>query len=341
MIDYLRELCSVDGTSGRENDVRDCIISKIDGKCEYKVDAMGNLLVFKKGKASPKNKVMLTAHMDEVAFIITGYTSDGYLRFDSVGGINSKTVCGRTLRFTQNDQHLYGVVGVKPIHLCDGKEDVTVPSITDFVIDIGAADENEAKSKIAPGDIAYFVSDFDEFGKNKIRSKAIDDRFGCSLLIKMIDSDLPFDTYFTFLVQEEIGLRGAAAAAYTIDPDYAIVIEATTACDTPGNSGADKVCSLGNGAVISYMDRTTAYDSKLFKDAFKTAKEHDISVQTKTKTTGGNDAGVIHKSMGGIKTITVSLPCRYIHSASCVADKDDISSCFELVALLTEKYADA
>ena len=340
MLDLLKELCLIDGTSGREDDVRNFIISKIEGKCEYRVDPMGNILAFKKGKKTPKNKVMLTAHMDEVALIVTEITESGFLKFSAVGGIDSKVICGRTVSFSQNENPIRGVIGLKPVHLCEGEEHVKAPSVDKLAIDIGAKDKEEAEKYVSLGDCAYFVSPFVEFGDKKICSKAIDDRFGCATLIRMIERENEFDLHFAFLVQEEVGLRGAGAAAFSVRPDYAIVLEATTASDIAGVSGAKKVCSLGEGAVVSFMDRTTAYDRKLFKKAFELAGKKKIKIQTKTVVAGGNDAGAIHKSVGGVKALTVSLPCRYIHSGASVACTDDMESCFDLAVALSEEFCD-
>ncbi len=341
MLETLKELCMIDGTSGREEDVRNYIIGRIEGKCEYKVDPMGNILAFKKGKKTAKNKVMFSAHMDEVGFIVTYITSEGFLKFDTVGGIDSKVIVGRKVVFSQNKNKIFGVIGLKPVHLTAASEQGKVPPYDSLYIDIGAPSKEEAEEYVCVGDSAYFVSSAIEFGENKILSKAIDDRFGCAVMIKMIESELPYDANFAFVVQEEIGLRGASAAAFTIDPDYAIVLEATTAADVAGVSGADCVCIPGEGAVVSFMDRSTIYDREMFKRAFELAREKNIPCQTKTLIAGGNDAGAIHKTRGGIKTITVSLPCRYIHSACCVADIDDMKSCADMAHALYEEYANA
>lgn len=341
MLDLVKELCSLDGSSGREENVREYIIKKIDGKCEYTVDPLGNILAFKKGKETPKNKVMLSAHMDEVGFIVTYITDDGYIKFATVGGIDSKVIAGRTVRFSQSNEPVLGVIGLKAVHLTDSSEKGKVPPVSKMYIDIGASSKEEAEKYVSVGDSAYFVSETVEFGNNKLKAKAIDDRFGCAIMLSMIESDLPYDAHFAFLVQEEVGLRGAGAAAYTIAPDYAIVLEATTAADVAGVGDGDCVCKQGEGAVISFMDRSTIYNFDMFKGAFKTAISNNIKCQPKTMVAGGNDAGAIHKSIGGIKTITISLPCRYIHSGTSVADVRDMNSCKALAKALFEEYANA
>lgn len=337
MLDTLKDLCLIDGVSGDEKKVRDYIISRIDGKCEYRVDPMGNLLAFKKGKSASKNKVMISAHMDEVGFIVTYICDNGFLKFTNVGGIDPKIAVGRAVRVGKTT----GVIGNKVLHLTSGDEDKTVPSLDKLYIDIGAASKEEAEKIVNVGDPVYFISDFVAFGDNKIKAKAIDDRFGCAVMIKLIESELEFDCNFAFLVQEEVGCRGAGPAVFSIRPDYAIVLEATTASDIAFVSKENTVCCQGDGAVVSFMDRSTVYDMELFRNAFEIAKEKGIKIQPKTTVAGGNDAGTIHKSCEGVRTIAVSLPCRYIHSGTSVGDVRDISECFNLAKALFEEYANA
>lgn len=339
MLETLKTLCELNGTSGREEDVGAYILERIEGKCEIKVDALGNIIAFKEGKKRAKNKVMISAHMDEVGFIITYITDDGYLRFDCVGGIDEKVIVGRAV--TVGEQNVPGVIGIKAIHLTDKAEEGKVPEISAMYIDIGAADKKEAEKNVSIGDSAYFISDFELFGENKVKSKALDDRFGCSVMIDMIENGVDYDTWFAFLVQEEVGLRGASAAAYTIEPDYAIVLEATTAADVAGVKKEERVCALSKGAVVSFMDRSTVYNRELFKRAFELAKENNIPCQTKTAVAGGNDAGAIHKSGKGVYTLTVSLPCRYIHSSTSVADIRDMDACKKMAKVLLAEFANA
>ena len=339
MLNTLKELCLLDGTSGREEKIREYIISKIEGKCDYNVDPMGNILAFVKGKSVPKNKVMLSAHMDEVGFIVTYICDNGFLKFASVGGVDSKVVNGRYV--TVGENKINGVIGSKAVHLCDGDEAHKVSELSKMYIDIGASTKEEAEKYVEIGDAVYFKSDFVEFGSSKIKAKAIDDCFGCAIMLKMIEEGIDYDAHFAFLVQEEVGLRGAGPAAFTIKPDYAIVLEATTASDVAFVSDEDSVCIQGKGAVVSFMDRSTIYNRDLFKGAFRIAANNNINIQPKTTVAGGNDAGAIHKSNGGIYTLTVSLPCRYIHSGTSVADKRDMEDCFKLAKALLKEYANA
>ena len=339
MFDTLKTLCLINGTSGREEKVRDYIISRIADKAEITTDNLGNIIAFVKGRQRAKNRVMISAHMDEVGFIVTGITDSGFLRFTSVGGVDEKVIYSRDL--VVGDKEIPGVVCVRPIHLLTAEEKEKCPKIKDMTIDIGAENKEEAEKYVSVGDSIYFISDYIEFGDNMIKSKAIDDRFGCAAMIKMIEEGVEYDTYFTFVTQEEVGLRGATAAAYTVRPDYAIVLESTTASDINDTDDINSVCMLGEGAVVSFMDRATLYDRELFRLSKNIADENNIRWQTKTMVAGGNDAGAIHKSRGGVRTLAVSIPCRYIHSASSVAKKEDLQSVYDLTKKLSECFANA
>lgn len=336
MLDTVKELSLLCGTSGRETKIREYIISRIDGRCEWHEDALGNIIAFKKGRKPATHKVMLDAHMDEVGVIATFISSDGTIKFSPVGGINTKVLLARQIVF---DNGTVGVVGIKPIHLSKGDEKTKIPSQDSLYIDIGASSKEEAEKYIKIGDTGVFLSDFVEFGDSKIKGKALDNRVGCAVLLDMIDSDLPFDAYFSFSVQEEIGLRGATTSAYGIAPEYAIVLETTTAADLIDVPEHKKVCILGEGAAVSFMDRSTLYSKELFDTAFRVAGEKGIKIQPKTVVAGGNNAGAIHKARAGIKTITVNTPCRYLHSPSCVCDTRDIVSVRQLAEALLGEFA--
>lgn len=332
----LKNLCLLNGTSGDEKTVRDFIIQQIDGHCQYKIDNLGSIIAFKEGKRKPYIKVMLAAHMDEVGFIITDIDDDGYLSFSPVGGIDPKVVAGRIL----NINGIKGVIGLKPIHLLSDEEKNAPLSFKSMRIDIGAKNKAQALEKINLSDFAYFESEYYELGNCLIKSKALDDRIGCMLMIELIQSELEYDTYFCFNVQEEVGLRGSACTSYTVQSDISIVLEATTAADLSGVAGADKVCSLGSGPVVSFMDGRTIYDRELYNLAMNIAADNGIKVQTKTAIAGGNDAGAIQTSGKGSKVLAVSLPCRYIHSGASVVNQNDIDETRKLIKALLDKIYD-
>jgi endoglucanase len=265
---------------------------------------------------------MLDAHMDEVGLIITSVTTDGFLKFKTVGGIDTAALMFRKVKINSK---INGVIGGKPIHLIKGDARKKLPESDNLYIDIGVSSKEQALEKINLGDRAIIESDFILSGEN-IKAKAIDDRIGCAVLINLLKSESEYDFYASFSVQEEIGTRGAKTAAFAINPDAALVIEATTAADISGVPDDKKVCKLGDGAVVSFMDRGTVYD----KDYYNAALQSGVPCQPKKAVAGGNNSAGIHLSRGGVRTLAISLPCRYIHSASCVASIDDCKSVEEL-----------
>ncbi|MBS1474271.1 MAG: M42 family metallopeptidase [Massilimaliae sp.] len=334
MWERIERYCRLNGVSGDEGLIRNAILEEVKAYCQYEIDAMGNLICFKKGMVTPDKKLMLCAHMDEVGFIITHVTEDGLLKFTTVGGIDSRVVLGRAVSLYRTGTT--GVIGTKAIHQQTEKERETVVDVKDMFIDIGASSREEALGAVTPGDCAVFCTEFEEFGNGFVKGKALDDRIGCAVLVELIRSKLKFDTYFVFTTQEEVGLRGAKAAAYSVDPDFAVVVETTTAADLSGVSEQKQVCCLGKGAVVGFMDRAAIYDRDLYALSYKLAVEKKITAQTKTMVAGGNDAGAIQTSRGGTRTIAVSAPCRYLHSGVCTVKKDDVRSVLRLVHELAE-----
>ena len=330
----MKALCELDGPSGNEAPVRDFIMSEIKDFCDARIDPMGNIIAFKKGKNAPKYKVMLDAHMDEVGVIITSITDDGFLKFQTVGGIKTESLLCKRVRFGKT----VGVIGAKPIHQSSSDERKNMPSTDSLYIDIGATDKESVEEVVSLGDIGTFATEWQDLSENIFISKAVDDRVGCAVLINLLKQPAEYDFYATFTVGEELGLRGAKTATYAVDPDFAIALECTTAADIHKNSG-NKVAVVGEGVAVSFMDSATLYERALYSLALDLAKKNNINVQTKTATTGGNNAGAIHLTKNGVRTITLSIPGRYIHSSSTIGSKDDVLSQNDLAAALLSELA--
>ncbi len=336
MLKTLKELCALPGPSGREDKVRDYIIEKAKTYAdEIKTDAMGNVLVFKKGLARPTSSVMLAAHMDEVGVIINEITADGYLKFDFVGGIDRRVVIGK--KVFVGEAGIPGVMGIKAYHLVDGPERERIPKVKEMYIDIGAANKEEAEKLVNIGDVGCFDPSVVEFGEGWLKAKAIDDRIGCAIMLELIASELPVDTWFAFTVQEEVGCRGALGAAFALKPEIALVIEGTTAADLPSQKGAAKVCIPGNGPVVPFMDGGAIYDRKLFERLRDLAVANDIPWQTKTYISGGTDAQAIQRSRAGVRVAAISAALRYIHSPSSVGCIKDFDNMLKLAKLFLEE----
>lgn len=330
----LKDLCNLYGGSGDEKSVRDYIVKQIEKHCEYKVDNLGNIIAYKKGLKTADKKIMFSAHMDEVSFIITDITDDGYLKFSSVGGIDASAVLNRVVCINNS---VKGVIGTKAVHQLSADEKGVALNYDKLYIDIGAKSRSDAEKYVQLGDFAYFSANYQILDNGNIISKAIDDRVGCMFLIELIKSDLPYDMYFAFCVQEEVGLRGSKCAAFQIDPDIAVVLESTTAADLCGIDGSNKVCCLGKGPVVSFMDLRTVYNRELYKRTMEVAKNRNIPVQTKTAVAGGNDAGAIQNSASGAKMLCVSLATRYIHGSASMVSSKDIDNTRKLINAIIDE----
>lgn len=339
MLNYLKDLCALDGISGDEEKIRGYLTEKIKhfpDILECRKDALGNLLVHKKGRKSAEHTVLIGAHMDEVGFIITEILPDGKCRLAPVGGIDPDVAVGRAVRIPESNQ--LGVIGCKPVHQLSTEERQKKPTKSDLIMDIGTTDRSETLDcHLLPGDSVCYYSEWTELGGNRVASKAIDDRFGCAAMLKLLSGEIEYDTWFAFFVQEEIGLRGSRTAAYAINPDFALILETTTAADLDGVTGGNAVCRLGNGPVVSFMDRSTIYDKELYQLAFAEAEKLHIPCQTKSRIAGGNDAGAVHVSRNGVRTLAISVPCRYLHSPYCTAQISDMLQSCQLAEKMLER----
>lgn len=330
----LKQLTCLNGGSGDETEVRDFIYNNIkDYIDDATVDSMGNLIVLKKGRKHDK-KVMLSAHMDEVALMVTAIKDDGTIKFKTVGGIDERILVG--LKVLVGEKKINGVIGIKPIHMQNEQERVTPIKLKNLYIDIGTTTKEETSSLVELGDYVYFNSDYVEFGNNKVKAKALDDRVGCAILMEMLKESYEYDLYACFTVQEEVGLRGSIITSNRICPDVALVVESTTCLDVHNVKPKDYVTQLGDGLALTIMDRTTIVDKKLLRFLERLANENKIKYQYKRAVAGGNDAGSIQRSRSGVKVASISVPCRYIHSPVSVMDKDDYNAALNLVKAFLE-----
>lgn len=339
----LQELSLRFGPSGCEGEVADTIARTLPALCDsFTRDRMGNLIaLIRTGDASAekRRRVMISAHMDEVGVMVTELLEDGFLRFDTVGGINESVLEGRKVILGDEESRIFGVIASKAIHHKKKKDRNTPTPIEKMYIDIGARDRAEAEKYVSVGSFGVFDSEFYRFGKDGdfVKGKALDDRMGCASMISVMASlmherpSANLDLYFCFTVREEIGLSGAKVVAQRIAPELAIVLESTAVGDLPEAEPAKRVAELGKGGALSVMDRSTIYDRSLLSFAQSVAREQEIPVQIKKYVSGGNDAGSIHKSGVGVRTLALSVPTRYLHSPACVASVEDYHSVTALV----------
>ena len=339
MIDTLKTLCALPGVSSFEDEVRDYIRNRVAPYADsLRVDAMGNLIVFKKGAKSTGNKLMLCAHMDEVGLIVRDITDEGYLKFSCVGGIDRRVLLGKQVMVGANK--VPGIIGLKAIHMTTPEERKKVPPLTDYYIDIGAADQEQAQKLVELGDCCVFAGDVVEFGSGMLKAKAIDDRVGCAVLVKLLEEELPMDCTFVFTVQEEVGTRGAFGAVFSVTPEIAVVFEGTTAADNPALEEHTQVCWPGRGPVLSWMDGSAVYDRELFELLRGLAEANRVPWQMKHYLSGGTDAGAIQRTKSGVRVTGISAAVRYLHAPSSVASISDMEHMLTLARLFVQAVAD-
>jgi len=335
----LKELCQRNGVSGNEKQVREYILEQIIEKVNHiRIDKIGNL-VAEKTSSLPNlpnpPKVLLCAHMDEVGLMITEITTDGYLRFQPVGGLDPQILVSKTIQI--GEKNIQGVIGSKAIHLQKKEERKKILRIDELYIDIGANSKEEAESEVKLGDYAVFTSTFETLGKAEFyKAKALDDRVGCALLVEVLEQRYPCDLITAFTVQEEVGLRGSKVISNYVQADLAVILEATRAADFDESDQANWIVELGKGPACSLMDCGTIYQPELIHKVVDLAKKNEIPLQFRQSTSAANDAGNIHQAGKGIPTITLSVPCRNIHSMSSVIAKNDYENCQNLLRAILE-----
>ncbi len=344
--ELLKDLCLTFGPSGCEDPVAKKILDNIKGCYDELLPnrTLGVIAVIR-GNGKSEKRIMFSSHMDEVGFMIKSISDDGTLKIASMCGGDTRIMAGRRISISRDGEKLIrGVFGVKPIHLQKADDRDAALSMDELYADIGAADREEAEKYVSVGDYATFESDFIRFGEDQrmIKAKAIDDRAGCAVMCDLmkelypVKDSIPFDMYFAFTCREELGISGARGAAHLIDPTHALIFESTAVADICGVAPHRSVAKQGDGPAISLMDRSTIYDKELTELVLKVGKEEGIPRQIKKYISGGNDAGHIHKSRAGVRCAVMSIPSRYIHTASNVIRAEDFVSTYKL-ALATVK----
>ena len=339
---FLSDFMNASSPSGFEEEAAGVFRSYVSGFCaEVRTDVLGNTM----GILNPGAplRVMLAGHYDEIGFQIVYISDEGLLYFRPNGGIDKLNVPSTEVEVLTANGRVHGVIGKKPIHLLKASERDVPPELSDMWIDIGAADRKEAESLVSIGDPVAVCPNFRMLNEHRFISKGTDDKVGAFVVAETLRElskrKLNVAVYGVGTVQEEVGCRGAAAAAFTVAPQAAIAVEATTASDIHGVPEDQRVCSLGGGAVVSFMDGGTVYDRAYYQAALELAGQRGIAAQPKQAVAGGNNASAIHKSRGGVRTLALSLPCRYIHSGLCVADQRDIQSLYDLTTAVAGQIA--
>lgn len=326
MNELIKKLVEAYGPSGFEDQMKDLIREEVaDLADDISVDAMGNLIAHKKGDGSGL-KVMIAAHMDEIGLMVTHITEDGFCRFTNIGGIRPHNLSGSRVQFAD------GRIGV--VYSDRVTEYGKIYGLDKHYIDVGATSREDCP--VSVGDAVGFVRPFIAQGKRLI-AKSMDDRIGCVVAIEAMKQlkKTPHDVYFVFSVQEEVGTRGAQAAANRLDPDVGIALDVTLTGDMPESMPMS--VSLGKGTAIKVKDSGMIAHQGLVKVMKQRAEEAKIPYQLEVLTGGSTDARSIQIANGGSAAGCISIPCRYVHSQSEIVDADDVQNSIKLLVEILSK----
>lgn len=329
MKQLLKTLTETFGPSGYEDAVRKVILKEVKPLAEeIRVDALGNLIVRKKPARDSKNpkKIMLAAHMDEIGIIASHIDKKGFVRFTNVGGTFGRYTLGARVRFMNG---VTGVVGYDRLEQVDH----ALP-IHKMYVDVGASSKEDCPVKV--GTFAAFDRSYMEMGERLV-AKSMDDRSGVAVLIETLHGikSTPHDLYFVFTTQAEVGVRGAGAAAYGIEPEIGIVVDVTATGDTPASM--KMAMELGKGPCVKFRDPGMLSDPRVVDWMIKTAEKAKIPYQREVLLVGSTDGRGIQISRAGVMTGALSIPCRYVHSASEMVDYNDLKNSVKLLSAMLSK----
>ncbi|MGV3619037.1 MAG: M42 family metallopeptidase [Fimbriimonas sp.] len=338
-IDLLQELTEAHGVPGREDAIREIVRRELEPLGETWTDSMGNFFCRRKGSGEGPT-VMIAAHMDEIGFVVKYIDGNGFLRLQTLGGWDPRQMNSQRVKVQTRDGALGGVLmySSKPAHLLspgEGKEQ----KHEEFFVDLGLS-ADEVKSRVRLGDQVTMDRPFVRTG-NLLTCKTMDDRVGVFIMIEALrkladEGDHTATVVAVATVQEEIGLRGAAAAGWALNPDIAIALDITLANDIPGIPEQDHVTKLGEGAAIKVMDGSLICHPKLVDHFRDLAERKEIKHQMEVLPRGGTDAGAIQRLHGGIPSFTLSIPTRYVHTVNETVHPGDVEACIDLLAAYLE-----
>jgi tetrahedral aminopeptidase len=324
----LQTLTETFGPSGSEDEVREAVRKEIKPLAdEIRVDALGNLIARKHlGKTTKAlRKIMVAAHMDESGVMVSHVDENGFIRFSPIGNVLRRYILGSRVRFLNGRQ---GVIG------CDHLENANeLPTLDKVYIDVGATSRKDCPVKL--GDIAAFDHPYGEFG-NRLVAKSMDNRVGVLVAIEALRNlkSVPYDVYFVFTTQQEVGTRGALTSAYGVDPDIGIALDATSAGDIPDSHGMEM--ALGKGPCIRIQDAGMIADTRVVDWMIRAAEKNKIPYQREVLSVGSTDARMIQLARAGVPSGCISVPVRYVHSSSEMVDALDVQNAVKLLTAVLQ-----
>ena len=336
----LEKLSNACGVTGRENPVRNLMAEMLKPYAdEIQTDRMENVIAIKNGKPNAP-KIMLAAHMDEVGLMVKTITKDGFIQFSKMGGIDDRILPAQKVVVHTKSTAYPGVIGSKPPHIQKEEERKKIISYDDLFIDIGAKNKDDAVGMgVAIGDPVAFDVVYTNLGKDTVMGKAFDNRAGCAVMVETLRllKEVDCTVCAVGTVQEEVGLRGAATAAFGVDPDLALALDVTIAGDVPGVREFDTSVKMGKGPALTISDSGLITHPKILRWLLDTAQEEQIAIQLESGLLGSTDAARISITRQGIPSGSISIPTRYIHSPTSIISLQDLELSAKLAAAALQR----
>ena len=336
--ELLIKLSELDCIAGDEGEITAFIKKEIEPYADsVETDAVGNIIAFKKGAKRRVRPLMVTAHIDEVGFYITGINESGTLKLGMTGGIDPRVLIGAKLRCGK--KKVPGIISLKAIHLVSREEEKVAPALRQLYVDIGASSREQAQGMVAVGEPVYFDTPAHEVG-DCLLAKAIDDRIGCAIMIECLKKPLEYDTWFVFNSGEEIGCRGSIVAAKRILPGIMVAIEGSPAADIEDVPEHKVSCLMRHGVALPLLDRGTVYDRDLRETIGKKATEAGIAWQYCFTVAGSTDASSASGAGTGALAIGVEVPTRYLHAPAGLVYPPDMEAGLAMTELIIKEVGE-
>lgn len=345
LIALLKELSEAHGVPGYEGAIAQIIHRKLEPFARVQYDNLGSVVCEKRG-TSDSPRIMLAAHMDEIGFIVSAITEEGFLRFQPLGGWWEQVMLAQRVVVKTAKGDVIGVVGSKPPHILEKEERERIVQKKDMFIDVGAASREEAFSfGIRPGDAVVPWALCQQMRNDRLLlGKAWDDRVGCAMMVAVVEelsrTEHPNTVYAVGTVQEEVGCRGAITSSHVVEPDVGLILEVAIATDTPGLKDFEPQCRLGRGPAVVIFDASMIPNAVLRDVVLSVAESEGIPIQFNSMAGGATDGGKIHVHARGVPSLVIGVPTRYIHSHEGIIDLEDFQNAVKLL-VATIKRIDA
>jgi tetrahedral aminopeptidase len=335
---FLKKLSETPGVPGREERVRELIKAETKGLFDdVRTDAMGTMICRKKpGRKTgkPATKVLIACHIDEIGFYVRHIDDNGFLRVQNVGGFDTRNLFARRV-LVQGKKDLIGVLNPsgRPIHLATDEEKKKTYTVGEFFVDLFLP-KAEVDKQVCVGDPVTLIQSFEEIGE-VVTGKCLDNRAATWVAInaiRKVGNKSPYEVYYAATVQEEVGCRGAGPTAFGVEPDIGIALDTTLCCDVPGIEKNEVITNFGKGVALKIMDGRSISHRGLVDEFVAVAEKKKIPYQLEVLPLGGTDAGSIQQAGVGRRTITISIPTRYVHTIAEAEHKKDLKAAVDLLA---------